>query len=115
MKPIRTVIVAAALLFACATPEAKTGAPSGQSPVGGACTKDSDCAAGMTCDKDDPGGQCEKKCTSIADCGANAVCNPEKECAPACKTSSDCRAGYACTGAAPDLYCDDAAEVKDKK
>lgn len=79
-----------------------------RSAIGGPCDKDADCEAGATCDKDDPGGQCTKKCAVTADCGPGNVCRPdEKECFQGCHGQADCkRAGYVCMGTAPETFCD---------
>ncbi|MEP7120357.1 MAG: hypothetical protein ABJE95_05595 [Byssovorax sp.] len=101
------------LLLGCAscTPSktppdaAKLGA---RSPIGGACVTDASCEIGATCDLDDPGGQCTKKCTTSAECGASNLCEPhEKECFQACKTQADClRPGYRCLGPPNATFCD---------
>jgi hypothetical protein len=68
---------------------------------------DTDCPGSYTCDKDDPGGECNKKCESSADCGQGGTCTPEKECLASCQTQAECkRAGYACIGRPPAAYCD---------
>src|SRR5436190_6944999 len=87
------------------------GGPSGsKSAVGGGCASDGDCQAGLTCDKGDPGGQCQKACTATTDCGAGAVCGESKKCYKACQSKADCRDGYTCMGKAPAMFCDVAEE-----
>jgi hypothetical protein len=105
--------VVALLLGACGASQTPVNQPpgGGSSPLGGACAADGDCQQGMFCATADPGGQCEKKCASTADCGPNAVCSDEKKCYRACQSDADCgRKGYACTGKAPDKFCDAASE-----
>jgi hypothetical protein len=83
-------------------------APSG-SAIGGACTSTADCQVGLTCQTDDPGGQCVKPCASDADCGPQAVCNGEHKCYRACASNADCTRGapYACTtDATSKKFCD---------
>jgi len=88
----------------------------GKGAIGGACRADDDCASGLFCEKDDPGGQCLKKCASSADCGAGAVCSDEKKCYQACQKPADCtRSGYACKGTAPEMFCDTAASGDQEK
>lgn len=89
-------------------PPAEAQTSSVRSPIGGACTTDASCEDGASCDHDDPGGECTKKCATSADCGAGNVCRPdEKECFQGCKSQTDCkRAGYRCMGAAPEMFCD---------
>lgn len=99
-----------------ATPPTTSQATQGESPIGGPCKGDADCARGLFCATDDPGGQCMKKCSSSADCGQGAVCSDEKKCYRACQSNADCtRAGYACTGQAPNKFCDVADEDGDKE
>jgi hypothetical protein len=86
-------------------------ASGGKSPIGGGCKADDDCVGGLFCDKNDPGGQCLKKCSSSADCGSGSVCSDEKKCYQACQSKADCkRAGYTCVGKAPQTFCDVAEE-----
>jgi hypothetical protein len=113
MHSIRFVAVAA-VLAACGASQTPANPPTGggaSSPLGGPCKADADCQQGMFCATDDPGGQCEKKCASAADCGAGAVCSDEKKCYRACQSDADCgRKGYACLGKGPDKFCDAASE-----
>ena len=112
-------VAALALTFlACASPQTNTatqpGAVSGaKSAIGGPCGSDGECEQGLSCDKADPGGQCQKACASNADCGAGAVCGGEKKCYHACKSADDCRKGYTCMGKAPDTFCDVAEEKEE--
>jgi hypothetical protein len=120
MKTAQWIVAASVLGLACGgehppaqTPTSASGANASgtKSPIGGGCASDNDCAAGLFCDKDDPGGQCLKKCSTTADCGPGAVCSDEKKCYQACKTRADCtRKGYACKGKAPEMFCDTAEE-----
>ncbi len=89
-------------------PPAGASASAARSPIGGPCTTDASCEDGASCDNDDPGGECTKKCATSADCGAGNVCRPdEKECFQGCKSQADCkRAGYRCMGVAPATFCD---------
>jgi len=99
----------ASLLASCTPAPAAPGAAArARSPIGGPCTTDADCEVGVSCDKDDPGGECTKKCSTSADCGPGNVCRPdEKECLQACRSQDDCRrAGYVCMGKAPETFCD---------
>ena len=81
--------------------------------VGGPCARDADCQVGLTCETDDPGGQCTKNCGSGAECGAGNACvlpdptSTQKQCYLACSSAADCtRAGYGCVGTAPATFCD---------
>jgi hypothetical protein len=101
----------AILLFASCTrrpPSLSDPTAAARAPIGGTCATDADCEVGATCDLDDPGGQCTKKCTTSAECGAGNVCEAnEKECFQACKSQADCtRPGYRCLGTAPGMFCD---------
>jgi len=110
------IVLSVVFLAACGGGESSGKSVAGaasNSPIGGPCGGDGDCSSGLTCEKDDPGGQCVKKCATSADCGSGAVCNDEKKCYAACKTKDDCRKGYSCQGKAPDLFCD--AEEEPKK
>lgn len=100
----------------CTRPAAQR-SPEGaaRSIVGGPCREDVDCAAGLRCDKDDPGGECTKACASDAECGPQGACNAEKECLQACKAPEDCkRAGYTCITSGAAKVCDipEAAEKR---
>ena len=103
-----------ALTVACGggTPKAQEPEGASKGPIGGECKADADCSPGLSCDTGDPGGQCEKKCDTNADCGSGAVCNDEKKCYRACHADAECRAGYACQGDAPNKFCDVANEGK---
>jgi len=67
------------------------------SPLGASCSRNSDCAIGMNCDRSAPAGSCFKPCSTAADCGSGAICSKEK-CLPGCEKNTDCRAGFACEG-----------------
>lgn len=113
MKYVIRLGAVAGFIAACGGSQVSTTQPTGasSSPLGGGCTADGDCQSGLFCDKDDPGGQCLKKCASTSDCGAGAVCSDEKKCYRACQTNADCgRQGYACIGTAPNKFCDVASE-----
>jgi len=87
-----------------------------KNPIGGGCTSDASCLTGLFCEKDDPGGQCLKKCETSADCGSGAVCSDEKKCYKACKSTADCgRPGYACIDKGPSKFCDVAEEAEQEK
>jgi hypothetical protein len=76
------------------------GATTGTHVVGDACVATSDCAAGLFCSTDDPGGQCLATCAAAADCPAGSVCTDEMKCYKSCTAASDCtRSGYACVDA----------------
>jgi hypothetical protein len=105
---VASTLLGVVILAACGGSQ-----PSAQSPgavastLGGPCTSDAQCQAGLTCDKGDPGGQCFKKCTTDAECGAGALCVDAKTCYRRCQTNADCgRAGYVCGGPAPNKFCD---------
>jgi Cys-rich repeat protein len=85
---------------------AACGGATHQSSIGGACSSDNDCHAGLFCETTDPGGQCVKTCTTDLDCGSGAVCNSEKKCYAACTSSAQCRSGYSCQGVTPENFCD---------
>lgn len=114
-KKLACILPAALVVVACGggqtSPQTASDSSGTKSPIGGGCHSDDDCASGLFCDKDDPGGQCLKKCSTTADCGAGAVCSDEKKCYQACQKPADCtRPGYACKGAAPNMFCDTADE-----
>lgn len=112
LTPLRFAPCFAAVVIAVAacgggTPPAAAPNAAASPSIGGPCRADADCPLSYSCDKDDPGGECSRKCSTSADCGPGGTCTPEKECLASCRTSADCtRAGYACTGQAPDAYCD---------
>jgi Cys-rich repeat protein len=87
---------------------ASCGSSTALAPVGGACKATADCASGLTCDTDDPGGLCTKPCTADGECGTGNVCSAEKKCYKACATAADCRAApYACvTDSTAKKFCD---------
>ncbi len=120
MKKTLTWLGAATLLVvACGGSQttSQTSSTSGtKSLIGGGCASDDDCTAGLFCAKEDPGGQCLKKCNSTADCGAGSVCSDEKKCYIACQKPTDCtRKGYSCQGKAPEMFCDVAEEAGEHK
>jgi len=115
MTKLTSIAVATLLVIACGggqtTAQTTSNTLGTKSPIGGGCTSDDDCTSGLFCDKDDPGGQCLKKCATTADCGSGAVCSDEKKCYQACQKPTDCtRRGYACQGTAPNMFCDTAGE-----
>lgn len=77
----------------------------GGSPIGGDCTKQSDCLTGTS-----PGcvinthmtgstGTCAADCTTDADCGALATCitfSNGSQCVKSCTAATDCPTGMAC-------------------
>lgn len=90
------------------------------SPLGGACTADSDCAGSQpVCWRttfankpgriQTPGGYCSQRCSTNANCGAGGSCvdfgsEDGKWCLARCQAASDCRSpGYACF--VPELAC----------
>jgi len=81
----RLAVLGILLLAACGggqsatTPPEGAPAPGAKSAIGGACTGDAQCQEGLTCDKGDPGGNCQKQCATAADCGAGAVCGAEEK------------------------------------
>ena len=105
------MVIGFALFTACGGGQPAAQSPgSASSPLGGPCVADSQCQSGLFCDKDDPGGQCLKKCASSADCG-DGVCSDEKKCYRSCQNNEDCgRTGYVCGGASPHKFCDAAGE-----
>ena len=119
-KKVQWIAAGAFLTLACGGEQPPAQSPTNASdstasgtknPIGGACAADADCASGLFCEKGDPGGQCLKKCSTTADCGAGAVCSDEKKCYAACKSAADCaRKGYTCKGKAPEMFCDTADE-----
>jgi hypothetical protein len=76
----------------------------------GACTLQSDCAAGMLCES----GHCNKSCQATADCpnqslspapGSNDVtCRP-------CQTDADCGAGFCLQGNGNERFCGDSCDA----
>lgn len=102
------LFAALGLLFVASCTKAVPPPAGARSAIGGPCVSDADCQEGATCDKDDPGGECTKKCTRSADCGPGNVCQPdEHECFQACTSQADCkRQGYRCMGKAPEMFCD---------
>jgi hypothetical protein len=58
--------------------------------IGGPCTLDADCPAGLECEHTTPGGICTKNCTGDAECGAGNICTDENECYSGCSSDADC-------------------------
>lgn len=80
---------------------------SAKNAIGGSCASNADCADGLRCLTEDPGGQCTKSCATDSDCGSGSLCNEEKECYVVCTTDAQCRPlPYKCVGTAQRLYCD---------
>jgi hypothetical protein len=100
------------LLAACGGSQLSARAPgAAPSELGGPCSADAQCDAGLFCEKGDPGGQCLKKCSKSEECGAGGRCVDEKKCYRRCETTADCgRPGYVCGGPAPNKFCDAAGE-----
>ena len=111
---IASTLASLVLVIACGsgTPPAQEPTAGGKSPVGGECKAEADCAAGLSCDTGDPGGQCQRKCEASADCGPGGVCSDEKKCYRGCQADTDCRTGYSCQGKEPAKFCD-VAEAKE--
>jgi hypothetical protein len=107
------------VVSACAgnEPAARTALTSASTgTIGAECRAHDDCSSGLFCKKDEPGGQCVKKCSSSVDCGPGAVCSEKKMCHRVCQTVSDCpRSGFACKGAAPNTYCDTSVEEDENR
>ena len=88
------------------------GASTTRAAVGGACKRDSDCRADLTCEDVEEGGHCEKDCTTDAECGPGAICSTDLggvggTCYHACSSDADCRADRVCAGGVkPRLFCD---------
>jgi hypothetical protein len=84
--------------------------------LGQSCKSASDCASGLQCATEDPGGQCYKTCrqSQDADCGDTTkyACSFEGHCYLKCNQTSDCpRAaeGYVCKNDQPArgvMFCD---------
>jgi len=68
--------------------------PPTQHHVGGGCTNDMECVAGLMCDRSFPRGMCTKSCTVTKDCGSTGVCFANT-CFHVCPCT---RNGYICIG-----------------
>ena len=83
------------------------GGGEGKHGAGLSCASSADCAAGLICALEDPGGQCIKTCTpgDDATCGdSRFVCGFEGHCYFKCAVTPDCmRAteGYVCKDDTP--------------
>jgi hypothetical protein len=70
--------------------------------VGGACSKNVDCASGSFCltGGDFPGGTCTTGCGDHADCPGGSRCVDKEDgvCLLECYEPADCRGGYTCKG-----------------
>ena len=104
---------------ACGGDGSSTTSGTGANLIGDPCPNGtSDCAAGLECAGEDPGGgQCEKPCrpSMDADCGDTSkyVCNFEGHCYVRCTMTSDCKRaaqGYVCRDDVPArppvMFCD---------
>jgi hypothetical protein len=91
-------LCALGLLAACDNTPAPVPLVLTRSTVGGPCTVNGDCVAGLSCETSDPGGQCTKACSAASDCPSGGVCNDEGACYKGCSSDADCRTGegYAC-------------------
>jgi hypothetical protein len=58
--------------------------------IGGPCTLDADCPAGLECEHTSPGGICTKHCTGSSECGDGNICTDESECYTVCTSDPDC-------------------------
>lgn len=70
-------------------------------PLGGPCTSNSDCDAGLICHSEWPSGMCVGKCDSGEICGPISIClddfGSQPFCVPRCMDDSECRLQYICT------------------
>jgi hypothetical protein len=75
--------------------------------VGGGCHGDKECAPGLSCVGDLPGGYCTKDCSTV-DCDPGSICSQVASanlCLKACAAHADCRSGYQCFNGACTLGC----------
>lgn len=69
--------------------------------IGDKCDTTNDCAIGMVCDRESPGGYClSYNCELDEDCPEGAVCVAFTEqisyCLKKCNKNKDCRSSYTC-------------------
>lgn len=88
-------VIAAFVLSACG----------GLNTLGAACTTDTECTKGQTCQTDLPQGFCGAGCStqgSAVGCPAGSVCayqgGTRLLCSPICTQDSECRENYRCAG-----------------
>lgn len=85
-------------------------------PIGSRCGADGDCGTRpYSCQKQYPGGYCQKDCSSNAECPQDSLCAVGK-CRRVCATSTECRSreGYLCREAgATGTVCETASSVGD--
>jgi hypothetical protein len=87
-------------------PTTDAGKPPKPKAMGSPCSADADCAAGLTCHAQFPGGACTKDCAADADCagkGGSVGACIDSLCFAACSTSAD--AGAPVDGGKPKAPC----------